>query len=127
MRTVLFGLDSFWMGIDVPGESLEHVIITRLPFAVPTHPLTEARIELITSRGGNAFAEYTLPEAVIKFRQGVGRLIRTSADRGLVTVLDSRLLTKRYGRIFLASLPRCPVEILRASGEVETIPLDGWE
>ena len=127
VRAVLFGLDSFWMGIDVPGESLEHVIITRLPFAVPTHPLTEARIELIASRGGNAFAEYTLPEAIIKFRQGVGRLIRTSTDRGLVTVLDSRLITRRYGRIFFASLPRCQVEILRASGEVESIPLDGWE
>lgn len=123
-RTVLFGLDSFWMGVDVPGEALEHVIITRLPFAVPSHPLMEARIETISSRGGNAFVEYTLPEAVLKFRQGVGRLLRTTSDKGLVTVLDCRLITRRYGRIFLSSISRCPIEILRRAGDDEPLSLN---
>ncbi len=112
IHSVLFGLDSFWMGIDVPGEALEHVIITRLPFAVPDHPLIESRIELIEQQGGNAFSQYTLPEAILKFRQGVGRLIRTKTDTGLVTILDSRILSKRYGKLFLQSIPECPVEML---------------
>lgn len=126
VHSVLFGLDSFWMGIDVPGEALEHVIITRLPFSVPSHPLVEARIELIAENGGNAFMEYTLPEAVLKFRQGVGRLLRSRSDKGLVTVLDSRILTKRYGRTFLYSIPRCPVELISESGESEDVTLDDW-
>ena len=107
------------MGIDVPGEALEHVIITRLPFAVPDHPLIESRSEFITQHGGNAFMEFTLPEAVIKFRQGVGRLIRSTSDKGIVTVLDSRIVLKRYGQLFLHSLPPCPVEIVSSTGEVE--------
>jgi ATP-dependent DNA helicase DinG len=119
VNSVLFGLDSFWMGIDVPGEALEHVIITRLPFAVPDHPLIESRSEFITQRGGNAFMEFTLPEAVIKFRQGVGRLIRSTSDKGIVTVLDSRIVLKRYGQLFLRSLPPCPVEVVSSTGEVE--------
>ena len=126
VHSVLFGLESFWMGIDVPGEALEHVIITRLPFAVPNHPLIEARMEQIVSRGGNSFTEYTLPEAVLKLRQGVGRLLRSRQDRGVVTILDSRILTKYYGRIFLSSLPRCPVELLTISGDVQYVQPEDW-
>ena len=111
-RSVLFGTDSFWMGVDVPGEALSNVIITRLPFAVPDHPLTEAKLELIQARGGDAFTEYSLPEAILKFRQGVGRLIRTKSDNGIIVILDNRVVTKTYGRAFLKALPDCPVKIL---------------
>ncbi len=111
-RSVLFGTDSFWMGVDVPGDALSNVIITRLPFAVPDHPLIEAKLELIQARGGDAFTEYSLPEAILKFRQGVGRLIRTKSDSGIVVVLDNRIVTKTYGRAFLKALPECPVKIL---------------
>ncbi|MBI4626869.1 MAG: ATP-dependent DNA helicase [Verrucomicrobia bacterium] len=105
-NAVLFGTDSFWTGVDVPGEALAQVIITRLPFDPPTHPITEARCDHIRDQGGNPFNELTLPDALIKFRQGVGRLIRTATDRGLVTVLDSRVLAKSYGRLFLDCLPQ---------------------
>jgi ATP-dependent DNA helicase DinG len=110
MRTlghaVLFGTDSFWTGVDVPGEALAQVIITRLPFDPPTHPITEAKCEHIRDGGGNPFNELTLPDALIKFRQGAGRLIRTATDRGIVTLLDSRVLAKSYGRLFIDSLPQ---------------------
>ena len=111
-RSVLFGTDSFWMGVDVPGAALSNVIITRLPFAVPDHPLIEAKLELIQARGGDAFTEFSLPEAILKFRQGVGRLIRTKSDHGIVVILDNRVVTKTYGRAFLKALPQCPVKIL---------------
>ncbi len=111
-RSVLFGTDSFWMGVDVPGDALSNVIITRLPFAVPDHPLVEAKLELIQERGGDAFAEYSLPEAILKLRQGVGRLIRTRSDQGIVVILDNRIVTKAYGRAFLKALPSCPVKII---------------
>jgi len=111
-RSVLFGTDSFWMGVDVPGEALSNVIITRLPFAVPDHPLIEAKLELIEERGGDPFTEYSLPEAILKLRQGVGRLIRTRSDRGIIVILDNRIVTRPYGRAFLQALPKCPVEII---------------
>ena len=106
-RSVLFGVDSFWQGVDVPGAALRNVIIVKFPFLAPEQPLVEARLEAIRERGGNDFREYLLPNAVLKFKQGIGRLIRTKSDFGQAVVLDERATSRSYGRDFLAALPDC--------------------
>ena len=107
--SVLFGTSSFWEGVDVRGESLSNVIITRLPFEVPTHPVMEARVKQIKESGGNEFFEFSLPEAILRLKQGFGRLIRTQTDNGIVVILDPRIRTRNYGRQFLDSLPDCEI------------------
>ncbi|MCA9029367.1 MAG: DEAD/DEAH box helicase [Planctomycetaceae bacterium] len=114
-QAILFGTETFWQGVDVPGNALSSVIITKLPFSVPDHPLLEARIERIRQNGGNPFVEYQIPEAAIKLRQGFGRLIRTKDDVGEVILLDPRIQTKAYGKKFLESLPKCRTEVVPAS------------
>lgn len=111
--TIVLGTNSFWEGVDLPGQSLELLVITKLPFSVPTEPLVEARCQAIEQSGGSAFHRYLLPEAVIRLRQGFGRLIRHRTDRGLAVLCDSRAVTSDYGRVFLRSLPEMPTDICR--------------
>jgi len=111
ITSVIFGTSSFWTGVDVPGEALSNVIIVKLPFPVPSHPLVAARRELLESRGGNSFRDYFLPEAILKFRQGIGRLIRSVDDRGIIVVLDPRIITTGYGKTFMRAVPDCPRHI----------------
>jgi ATP-dependent DNA helicase DinG len=105
-NAVLFATSSFWQGVDVQGEQLSCVIIDKLPFAVPNDPVVAARVRAIDDDGGNAFYEYQVPSAVISLKQGFGRLIRSLHDRGLLCLLDNRILKKQYGRVFLDSLPK---------------------
>jgi ATP-dependent DNA helicase DinG len=115
---VLFATSSFWQGVDVRGEQLSCVIIDKLPFAVPTDPIVAARQRDIEDEGGSSFFEYSVPQAIISLKQGLGRLIRSTTDRGVLAVLDPRLQTKRYGRLFLKSLPPC-----RITSRIEDMPL----
>lgn len=117
-RCVLFGTDSFWQGVDVPGEQLSNVIIVRLPFAVPNHPLIRGRIEQLRREGHNPFYDYQLPMAILKFKQGFGRLIRRKTDTGIVVVLDNRIVQRSYGQLFLKAVPECSVFI---GGEEQTL------
>jgi ATP-dependent DNA helicase DinG len=122
-NAVLFGTASFWQGIDVRGEALRNVIIVKLPFSVPDEPLVQARLEAITRAGGNAFMEYSVPEAIMRLKQGFGRLIRCKTDTGIVVILDSRIKTRRYGRLFLEALPACNV-VVRTSQDLDHPPPD---
>ena len=115
-NAVLFATSSFWQGVDVQGDQLSCVIIDKLPFAVPTDPLVAARSKFIDDNGGRSFFDYSVPQAVISLKQGIGRLIRSSTDRGVIAILDPRLRTKPYGRDFLASLPR-----MRITSDIEDV------
>ncbi|MGG3469622.1 ATP-dependent DNA helicase DinG [Neobacillus pocheonensis] len=109
-KAILLGTSSFWEGVDIPGEDLTCLVIVRLPFSPPDEPLTEAKCQVIKEHGGNAFSEYALPEAILRFKQGFGRLIRTENDRGILVVFDKRIVTTKYGTAFLKSIPSVPVK-----------------
>jgi ATP-dependent DNA helicase DinG len=107
--SVLLGTSTFWQGVDVPGEALQCVIITKLPFAVPNEPIVEAKIEFLRAQNKNPFLHYQLPQAIVLLKQGFGRLIRSRKDKGIVAILDPRLKTRHYGKMFFRSLPRCEI------------------
>ncbi|HUU81837.1 MAG TPA: helicase C-terminal domain-containing protein, partial [Acidobacteriota bacterium] len=109
IHSVLLATGSFWQGVDVPGEALSCLIIDKLPFDSPGEPIVAARIDAIRERGGNPFMEYQVPSAIITLKQGLGRLIRNTSDKGILAVLDIRIMTSRYGRFFLDSLPAIPI------------------
>ncbi len=123
-KSVLFGTNSFWEGVDVPGDALSVIIMVRLPFSSPDDPLFKKRADLITKDGHNPFSAYSLPEAVLRFRQGFGRLIRSSADKGVFIVLDRRIETKSYGKDFLQAIPNIPVK--KVSLENMVLELENW-
>ena len=129
-HSILFATSSFWEGVDVEGEALSMVIIDKLPFANPSDPLTRARHSMIEERGGNPFMEFTVPAAALSLKQGFGRLIRSTSDRGVVAILDSRICSKRYGNYFLKTLP--PARVVYNASEVKawwsaTFPEDGQD
>lgn len=109
-KAILLGTNSFWEGIDIPGEDLTCLVIVRLPFSSPEDPLTEAKNEEIKNNGGNPFLENSLPEAVLRFKQGFGRLIRSEEDKGFIIVFDRRIVTTSYGETFLQSIPAVPIK-----------------
>jgi len=125
-RSILFGTDSFWEGVDVSGEALRCVVMVKLPFRVPSDPIIQARSEAIQASGGDAFLEYSLPSAIVKFKQGFGRLIRNKTDRGCIVCLDSRILQKGYGKQFLNSLPNCQ-RFFGTSAEMEKQMVDFYK
>ena len=118
-NAVLFATSSFWQGVDVRGEQLSCVIIDKLPFAVPSDPIVQARSKFIDENGGRSFSDYSVPQAIISLKQGIGRLIRSTTDRGVIAILDPRLRTKNYGRDFLTSLPR--MRITNELNDVENV------
>jgi ATP-dependent DNA helicase DinG len=120
-QAILLGTASFWEGVDVPGDALRGLVIAKLPFRVPTEPVTAAQCEAIVARGGDAFVEYMLPNASLRLKQGFGRLIRTSTDRGVVVIGDPRIVTKRYGRGLLEALPPARRVIGRWAGIVDSV------
>jgi ATP-dependent DNA helicase DinG len=122
-RSVLFGTDSFWEGVDVAGDALRCVILVKLPFKVPSEPIIQARTEAIIAKGNDPFAHYSMPNAIVKFKQGFGRLIRNKKDRGCIVCLDTRLLHKAYGKFFLESLPKCQ-EIFDTSDKIHQAMID---
>ena len=120
-HSVLLATDSFWEGVDAPGDTLRLLVITRLPFKVPTHPVLVARYRAVEAAGGNPFSLLTLPETVMKLRQGVGRLIRKQTDRGGVVILDSRMVSKWYGRILVKSMPTRQVFVSSSARVIESL------
>ena len=121
---VLFGTDSFWEGVDIKGRQLSSVIIVKIPFKVPSDPVTEAIIEHITAQGKNSFIEYQVPEAVIKFKQGIGRLIRSKSDSGTITILDNRIIKKKYGRYFIESIPTKNINVMGKTDILKDIAMN---